>query len=139
MSETKTGNCLCGAVKLTAVLENNLVDACHCSICRRQAAGPYMTMHCKSLDVEGGEALGLYRASDYGERGFCSKCGSVLFWRTQDGSMTVVSANALDDLGEVILKTEIFVDEQPGYYSFAQKTDRLTGAQVAEMFADVVS
>lgn len=77
----------------------------------------------------------MYASSDWGERGFCTKCGTSLFWRAKDGTHGVVSPEALDDASNTKLTTEIFIDEKPAYYNFAEPTHKLTGAQVFEMFA----
>ena len=39
-------------------------------------------------------------------------------------------AGLFDDLGDMTLGAEIFVDEQPDYYSFAQETTRRTGPEL---------
>jgi hypothetical protein len=46
-----------------------------------------------------------------------------------------VSAEALDDRGGYAFKTQIFIDEKPGYYEFANKTHNMTGAEVFAAFA----
>lgn len=89
----------------------------------------------QSVELDGEDALGVYRSSDYGERVFCSKCGSTLFWRMADGSHTSVSAQAFDDPSVFDFTTEIFVDEQPANYAFANKTRKMTGPEVFAYFA----
>ena len=132
----KSGQCLCGAVKFTATPKANDVTICHCGMCRRQMAGPFFAIECgDSFRVENTPALGVYSASDYGERVFCKECGTSIAWRTKDNAFSEVSANALNDIGDLELKQEIFVDDKPGYYSFAQNTKKLTGAEVWEEFA----
>ena len=133
---TKTGKCLCGSVTFVATPENSEVGICHCSMCRKQNAGPYLAIGCgDSLTITSDADLGIYNSSEWGQRGFCKKCGSSLFWRTTDGSMNVVSVDAFDNLGEVVLHHEIFIDEKPGYYNFSEETQKMTGAQVMAMFS----
>ena len=71
--------------------------------------------------------MGVYKSSDYGERVFCSKCGSTLMWRMADGSHVSMSAQAFDDPSVFKFTSEIFVDEQPANYAFANETRRMTG------------
>jgi hypothetical protein len=79
----------------------------------------------------------VYRSSEWGERCFCKECGSVLFWRTTDGSFYGVSVFALDDDADAYqMESQIFVDEQPGCYTLANQTPKLTGAEVFAMFED---
>ena len=39
-----TGSCLCGAVRYSAKLKSG-AGACHCSMCRKWSAGPFMSAH----------------------------------------------------------------------------------------------
>ena len=140
MSDTRSGQCLCGAVKFTVkpkIEDDGIhVDACHCAMCRRQVGGPLMGLNLSQApQVENPSALVTYQSSQWAERQFCGTCGSNLFYRLRDGSMFTVSAGALDDLSGGKLTMEIFIDEKPDYYDFAQPTKKLTGAQVMSLFA----
>ena len=84
--------------------------------------------------AEGAEP-GVYVSSDYGERVFCAQCGSSLMWRMRDGSHASVSAQAFDAPEVFALTTEIFVDEQPSGYAFANSTRKMTGAEVFALYA----
>jgi len=131
-----TGRCLCGAVRYHAALKNLEIGACHCSMCRRWTSGPLLAVEPEGAVVfDNEEQIGAYCASEWGERGFCRTCGTNLFWRMQDGSHVVICAGTLDDASGLRLTTEIFVDEKPAYYDFANETNKLTGQQVFEMFA----
>ncbi|MEM9495070.1 MAG: GFA family protein [Pseudomonadota bacterium] len=136
MSE-KIGQCLCGAVKFKATPKNAEVGVCHCSICRRQSAGPFFAIDCgDSLVFEDATHVGAFASSDWAERGFCTRCGSTLFWRLKDKSINIVAVDLFDEPGDMVLDHEVFIDEKPGYYSFAEKTKQMTGQEVFEMFAD---
>ncbi|QPC44802.1 GFA family protein [Kaustia mangrovi] len=127
------GRCLCGAVTFTAMAGDRDVGVCHCSMCRHWTAGVFMALHCEGVTLDKGDELGVYRSSDWGERCFCKACGTPLFWRMHDGSMYAVSVNALDVGEDLKLASEIFIDEKPGYYAFANDTHRMTGAEVIAM------
>src|SRR5207248_3458521 len=77
------GTCLCGAVsfEIEGALER-APEACHCSQCRKQT-GHFMVavnVRRKALTVHGAEKVTWYRSSEQVQRGFCSVCGSTLFW-----------------------------------------------------------
>ncbi len=89
------GSCRCSAVKF-AVASHTPVpyQRCYCSICRKQAGGGGYAINlgaeAASLQVEGAEHLGLYRAEIHdeeheasgissAERRFCRNCGSALW------------------------------------------------------------
>jgi hypothetical protein len=99
-SESKTsGRCLCDAVSFEARLPSRWVAHCHCSRCRRAHGAAFVTW--VGLDADGvalhdPEArLSWYRAAGGGERGFCSVCGSTLFFRSPKwpGELHAVLAN----------------------------------------------
>lgn len=130
-----TGGCVCGAVRFSGTPKEMHMDACHCGICRRWSAGPFMSVNVPDLKVGDASALGSYASSEHAERQFCRTCGSALFWRMKDGSFVAVSAQAFDDPNGLPLTTEIFVDEKPTTYEFANATTKMTGAEVIAAFA----
>jgi len=79
----KSGSCLCGAV--TYQIEDAPAEcgACHCGMCRRWSGGVYLGLHVPAgkATFTGEDRLTIYRSSDWAERGFCSTCGSNLFYR----------------------------------------------------------
>jgi hypothetical protein len=129
MGETLSGKCLCGAVRFTATPKNDEMSVCHCGMCRRWSGGVFMAVGCETLDVEDGAPLGVYRSSDYGERVFCSVCGSSLFWRMHDDSFFAVCPQAFDDPSRFRFASEIFIDAKPANYAFANDTRKMTGAE----------
>ncbi len=132
---TRHGQCLCGAVRFTAKLKSEQVAVCHCSMCRRWSGGALLVVEVEEdIEFQGSDAVGVFSSSDWGERGFCKKCGTSLFWRMKGGGHTAVSAAAFDDLGAPSLTTEIFIDQKPDYYNFAEATHKMTGAEVFAAF-----
>ncbi len=134
---SKTGQCLCGAVKFTATPKNDEVGVCHCGTCRKHAAGPFFAVDCgDTLVFENEDKVGVYKSSDWAERGFCKNCGSTLFWRTPDRKSNILAVDLLNDPGALKLDHEVFIDEKPTYYSFAEKTKQMTGEELFKMFAE---
>jgi hypothetical protein len=132
----RTGGCLCGAVRFTAKPHGNEIGACHCGMCRRWSAGPFLAVECSADVAFAGDApLGVYRSSEWAERGFCSRCGTILFYRLVDKPFYAISAEAFDDRSNFKLASQIFIDEKPAYYTFADKTKDMTGAEVFAAFA----
>jgi hypothetical protein len=125
------GRCLCGAARFSAELSDGFMSVCHCGMCRRWTSGVFMSLAVKpeSLRLEDEAAFGLFASSAEAERGFCRTCGSPLFWRARDGSSADVSVQAVDDPSRFPFELEIYLDEKPGNYDFANRTRRLTGAQ----------
>jgi hypothetical protein len=94
-----TGGCLCGEVRFTAHLPSKWVAHCHCSLCRRNAGAAFVTWvgmeqeRCTIEDPRG--RLAWYASSTHGERGFCTQCGSSMFFRSPrwPGELHVTLAN----------------------------------------------
>lgn len=129
-----TGGCLCGAVKFTAEPKRE-VGACHCSMCRKWTAGPFLTVDCgDTLKIADPANVEVYRSSDWAERAFCKRCGSTLFYRLVGRNMHFMSVEAFDDVSPFVFADQIFIDEKPAYYDFANKTKNMTGAEVIAAF-----
>lgn len=132
--EVHSGHCLCGAARFTARVTKDHADVCHCVMCRRWGAGPFIGVEVSDLAFADDAPLIRYRSSDWAERVSCSVCGGALAWRMQDGSMEAVPAGVFDPPLDLPIATEIFVDEKPAGYSFAGDTHKMTGAEVAAAF-----
>ena len=136
MAGPMQGSCLCGAVRFTASPKDREVGACHCSMCRKWTAGPFMVRDCgDTLKVENEGNLGVYRSSEWAERCFCKKCGSALFYRLVQNGNCYASAEAFDDRADYALTSQVFIDEKPAYYEFANHTHNMTGAELFAAFA----
>jgi hypothetical protein len=135
-SRTMTGGCLCGAVRFTVRTKDDDFGVCHCGMCRRWSAGPFFNKECEgAVEIADPTQLGVYRSSAWAERCFCKTCGSVLFYRLVGKGFSAVSAEALDDRERLQFTSQIFIDEKPAYYDFANKTHTMTGAEVFAAFA----
>lgn len=124
---TMTGQCLCGAVRFSAQDVRRKTGACHCGQCRRWASGPYCAVPAGSVRFEGEDSLGRYRSSGWAERGFCKSCGSSLFYRMVEDDRYMMAVGSFDDQSRFELAFQVFIDEKPGFYSFAQETATSTG------------
>lgn len=137
MSEPRnvSGSCLCGQVTIAATLDNRSVGACHCSICRKWGGGPLLAVECgQEVSLTGSQHIQVYASSDWAERGFCRHCGTHLFYRLKQGGLYALPMGLLDDQPDWRLDHQVFIDEKPGFYSFAETTENLTGAEVFARF-----
>ena len=127
------GQCLCGAVRFEASIGAREVGACHCSICRRWSGGVFLAVECESVSVQNEQNLGVYSSSEWGERCFCKACGSTVMWRSKDGAHHAVSVQSFNDPSSFSFASQIFIDEKPTNYSFAQATKTMTGPEFIAM------
>ena len=128
------GQCMCGAVKFSATAGNPRVAACHCDMCRRWSAGPFMALNCKSVTFENDENIGIIRSSEWAERGFCKNCGSNLFYHIVESSDYQVAAGLFDDQSKLRMSLQVFTDRKPEFYEFANETKMMTGAEVVALY-----
>jgi hypothetical protein len=111
------------------------MNVCHCSMCRKWTGGVFMSVHCDSVEITEAAALGVYTSSEWAERLFCQTCGTSLFWRMPGKSAAAVSLAAFDDASAFAFTEEIFIDEKPALYAFANETEKKTGPEVMAAFA----
>lgn len=133
MSEAQaiTAGCLCKAIRITAEKPGDSVGACHCSMCRTWGGGPLLAIDCGTeVSIDGAEHMTVYDSSAWADRGFCSRCGSHLFYRLKGNQQYVIPAGLFDEDLPVTFDHQVFIDEKPTYYSFAEKTSDMTGAEV---------
>jgi hypothetical protein len=132
------GQCMCGAVSVTATPSTGSMGACHCDMCRRWTSSMLMTFTAEP----GYAALGpvkTYTSSDWAERAFCEECGSALWYRmTTPGEMhgqTQMAAGLFENAGGNVLKLELFIDKKPEGYAFDGERRQMTEADVFAMYA----
>jgi len=125
------GSCMCGAVTFTATPTGEGSGACHCGMCRKWSGGMFLSVDCgTSVAFADGAPVGSYKGSEWGERLFCTKCGSSILWQTQDGANQHVSIQAFDDPGQFEIGVQLFIDRKPGNYALSNQTRVLTEAEV---------
>jgi hypothetical protein len=88
---TRTGGCLCGAVRYSVRGEPFHVGRCHCADCRKESGSTYTIYG--QWPREAFESTG--EVARYEGRGFCPRCGSRLFDVYDEG--VEVRLGSLDD------------------------------------------
>jgi len=113
-----TGGCLCGSLTFVVRAFDRHVVACHCKQCRKQTGHYVAATRAQNIDIQMIEQSSLtwFKASEVAERGFCSTCGSLLFWRELDSNHTSIMAGCLDTPTGLTLDKHIFVDDKGDYY-----------------------
>ncbi|MEE9332447.1 MAG: GFA family protein [Methylophilaceae bacterium] len=130
------GKCLCGAVEVTAKTMDPEVGACHCSMCRKWAGGVFLVVDCKKeVEFSGEENISVFNSSEWGERGFCAKCGTNLFYRLKENNQYFMSSELFDAEVKFHFGHQVFIEEKPEYYAFANDTKNMTGAELFAQFS----
>ncbi|TCR85378.1 GFA family protein [Rhizobium sp. BK376] len=79
-SETRAGNCLCGAVSYQVRGNPLRIGLCHCTDCRQSSGSAYATFAIWPRASFSSEGM----VSSYSGRSFCPRCGSRLFNLNKD-------------------------------------------------------
>ncbi|WDY59526.1 GFA family protein [Pseudomonas sp. PSKL.D1] len=127
-----SGKCLCGAISIVAEVDSLAVSACHCSMCRKWGGGPLLVVHCsKPLQTEG-IPPSVHESSEWAQRGFCGVCGTHLYYCLKANDFYAVPVGLLDSGEPWNFDLQIFVEQKPAWYCFANQTQELTGEQAFE-------
>jgi hypothetical protein len=115
------GKCLCGAVELEVLGElEHQPEACHCSMCRKQSGHFLAAVNIRrsSLVLRGENKVTWFKSSAKVQRGFCSVCGSTLFWSPlMDGyEFTAVAMGVFEGPTGARLSKHTFVRDKGDYY-----------------------
>ena len=94
-----------------------------------------MEINCGAdVDFDGEDNVSVFDSSDWAERGFCRNCGTHLFYRLKKSGQHMIPVGLFEDSASLVFKGQVFVDEKPDYYEFANETEEFTGAEIFAMF-----
>ena len=118
MSQVISGGCLCGRVRYEVRGKLRDVIACHCIQCRRMSGHFVAATACrrKAFTLVKEETIKWYVAVAGFRRGFCSACGSSLFFEEQGGERVSIAAGSLDEPQGLTIAAHIFASEAGDYY-----------------------
>ncbi|ELR97799.1 GFA family protein [Gloeocapsa sp. PCC 73106] len=135
---SQKASCLCGSVTINASNLDHRVAACHCAMCRKWGGGPLLAVECSNVvEFEGKENITIYESSAWAERGFCSQCGTHLFYRLKQGYQYFIPVGLFSDVDNLVFVKQIFTDEKPAYYCFANETENLTAEEVYAEYTEI--
>lgn len=81
------GGCLCGAVRFEVSPPTKWCAHCHCSLCRRAHGAGFVTWFGVETSafnlVAGSDVISWYQSTPQARRGFCSRCGSTIFFESE--------------------------------------------------------
>ncbi|PCJ20029.1 MAG: aldehyde-activating protein [Candidatus Cloacimonadota bacterium] len=112
------GSCICKAITFEVNTYLEKIDACHCISCRKHSGHYFVSTDIprSSLKINGEDKITWFLSSEKVRRGFCSICGSSLFWDPIQLDWTAVAMGAFDNLSEAKLKIHVHVSEKGSYY-----------------------
>ena len=113
-----TGSCMCNAVKYEIQGQPRPVIACHCNECRKSSGhfSAATAVPPDKLKLLKSAGLKWYRSSPMAQRGFCSECGSSLFWKPEHCQHISIFAGTIDGPSKLTLASHIYVAQRGDYY-----------------------
>jgi hypothetical protein len=116
---SRSGGCLCGAVRYAVSGPLRAVVFCHCTQCRRNT-GHFMAATAarhRDFRLEPSSELRWFASSGEARRGFCGRCGSTLFWQAEGRDYVSIAAGTLDGETGLTSACHIYVGDKGDYYS----------------------
>lgn len=131
MQENHNGSCLCGAVRFTIRGQLGKISFCHCSQCRKQTGLYYASTDVPDdhVEITGSENVTWYRSSDNAGRGFCSVCGSALFWRGDGADQVSILAGSLDQPSGLAAGSHIYCADKADFYEIVDNLPRFAASR----------
>ena len=129
-------SCLCGAVKITANEINPKFTVCHCETCRGWGGAPFFAVQCgTNVSIEGNENVKAYDSSAWASRGFCTECGTHLFYKLNESGDYNMPVGIFESLTGLEMDMQYFSDQKPDHYCFSNQTKEMTKAEIMAYFA----
>jgi hypothetical protein len=126
--DTFSGSCLCGAVQFEYDGPSLWCAHCHCTLCQRAHGAPVVTwvgVAQERFRLADGGTLTWYRSSADSQRGFCSRCGSTLLFKSDrwPGQVHVVRSNIAGDI-DVNPTGHAYWESHPAWFEFRDSLPR---------------
>jgi hypothetical protein len=131
------GGCLCGAVRFEVTAPTNWCAHCHCSLCRRAHGAAFVTWfgvdHGRFALRAGEDELIWYRSTPPARRGFCSRCGSTLFFASERWPEEIhIALAAMDGAIDREPAAHVFYDSHVPWVALGDSLPRRGGASGVE-------
>ncbi len=121
------GGCLCRAVRLRIDAPPVNSGYCHCRFCQLNSGAPVVAF----IEVPTaafayiGTVPGVFRSSAWGQREFCSACGSFLVYRDRRAAATVsINTASLDDPSQFAPTHHVFASRRIPWFDTSDDLPR---------------
>lgn len=112
------GSCLCKAVTFEVKGDLPGPDACHCWHCRKSSGHFFVSTDVprSAVTIHGAEQITWFQSTEKVRRGFCSKCGSPLFWDPTKLDWIGIAMGAFDNPTGTKIRIHVHVSDKGEYY-----------------------
>ncbi len=115
------GSCLCKNISFEIFNECRYSVLCHCTMCQKSNAefSNYTKVQKKNFKFKNKKTLKWFNSSKNFKRGFCSKCGSSLFFQSRLSDLELaVSSGSLNS--RVPVKGHIYYEDKKSNLTFTK-------------------
>jgi hypothetical protein len=135
------GSCLCGQVRFELDGGIELINNCHCSMCRKAHGAAFGSfLHAESQGFRwttGEDLMTTYQSSEGNARVFCRICGSNMPVLEGGGSQVTIPAGSLDDDPGVRPMVNIFVASKAPWFEISDALPQFERFPPQEFWANV--
>jgi hypothetical protein len=126
-----TGGCACEGVRYEVRGPLRDVITCHCMQCRRTSGHFVAATACRrgAFSLPKSATLKWFVAVPGFRRGFCSECGSSLFFEEVGGERVSIAAGTLDEPQGLKIVAHIYVAEAGDYYEIEPDVQTCAGGE----------
>lgn len=112
------GGCLCGAVRFEVSGDLPDPDACHCTRCRKSSGHFFVSTDLPKdrVTIAGEANISWFATSAKVRRGFCSTCGSQLFWDPVEHDWIGIAMGAFETPTQARIGVHVHVASKGDYY-----------------------
>jgi len=126
------GQCFCGAVRYRLTPPTDFAGYCHCQSCRSASGAPLLSWTSVPNDqfelLEGGDRLKIFARSPQVTWQFCSRCGTTLFYHSNETSgRTYVTVATLTSPLDRPLESHVSFEEKPAWFDLDPDLPRFFG------------
>lgn len=132
MTVTRTGRCMCGAIRFEARDAPFDVTHCHCHSCRKHNGAAVVTLagyRVEQITFSGADRRH-YNSSPGVRRGFCGDCGTPLTWEGDGGDLGPIiefHISTFDEPDSLVPTAHAFEPERIAWMEVADDLPRYEG------------
>lgn len=131
-NSTRTGGCMCGAVRYEVAGEAFLINHCHCQSCRKHNGAAVVTLAGFTADQVSfsGEERKIHESSPGVGRAFCGTCGTPLTWEGDGGALGPIvefHISTFDNPNDMVPTAHSFEAERISWFDVADGLPRYEG------------
>ena len=115
---SKIASCLCGGIKIKVKGKLRHVNNCHCSQCMKTHGNYAAYTACleENITFINKKTLKWFRSSNIAKRGFCSTCGSSIFYKRIKSENISISAGIFNNPTKLKTYSNIFTKGKLDFY-----------------------